>query len=58
MMNPARPTPKYIAGRIRFHEDQASWFRDHNEPKLAAWSQSIVDDWRRKLDDLESKEQK
>jgi hypothetical protein len=50
MMNPARPTEKYILGRIRFHEDQASWFRDHNEPKLAAWSQSIADTWRNKLE--------
>lgn len=50
MIEPEHPTPQYIRARITFHEDQAEWFRDHNQPSLAKWAQSIADTWRNKLE--------
>jgi hypothetical protein len=55
MMTPARPTEKYILGRISFHEDQARWFTEHDQPALAIWARSIAAEWHKKLEVLSTK---
>lgn len=55
MMNPARPTEKYILGRISYHESQVQWFADHNLPSLAKWARSMVETWQEKLEALKVK---
>ncbi len=52
MMNPVRPTEKYILARINYHESQVQWFTDHNELTLAKWARSMVESWREKLEAL------
>lgn len=49
MIEPENPTEKYMRGRISFHQSQAEWFDDHDQPALAKWARSVVEEWKGKL---------
>ena len=49
ILTPARPTEKYIRGRIAFHESQARYLAEHDQMELARWAHSVAEEWRKKL---------
>jgi hypothetical protein len=49
MIEPLRPTERYIERRVEFHESGAEFYRQHQQSVLEAWSRQMAADWRRKL---------
>ncbi len=49
MINPVRPSVRFILGQISFHEAGEVWYRAHDQASMAAWSQGLVEEWRAKL---------
>jgi hypothetical protein len=49
MNEPARPSEKYIEGRIAFHESGEEWYLEQGQTSLASWAAKMAAEWRAKL---------
>ena len=54
MIEPERPTRKFIEGMISFHESGLQLYRQNEQTELAAWSKKELEKWRAKLEPRES----